>query len=215
VSAQITAIEAQKHNPDRVNIHLDGAYAFSLSTLQAYGLRVGQSLSPERIQSLQDQEAYSRALERALGWIARRPHSAAEIRQKLKTAQVADEISEAVLARLQELHYVDDRVFAQQWVKNRGEFHPRSKAHLRQELRQKGIADEIISEALAEVDSGDVAYRAAKSKAARLRGQDRRAFQQGLGQFLARRGFAYETVQKVVDRLWEEGQAQTDEDNEN
>lgn len=213
MNGQITAIEAQKNNPDRVNIHLDGAYAFSLSTLQAYGLRIGQTLTSETIHALQHQDSHERALERALGYLARRPHSTAEVRQKLKTAKVAAEVIEAVLARLLELQYLDDQAFAQQWVKSRGEFHPRSKAQLRQELRQKGVADEIISMALADLDSLDLAYRAAQRKAARLRAADRRSFQQALGPFLARRGFGYDTVQQALDRLWQERQASEDEDN--
>ena len=47
--ARITAIEPQKRDPDRVNIHLEGEYAFSLARIVAAWLQVGQDLSEEKI----------------------------------------------------------------------------------------------------------------------------------------------------------------------
>jgi DNA-binding NarL/FixJ family response regulator len=51
--ATITAIEVQKRRPDRVNVDLDGEFAFSLSGMLAAGLKVGAQLSPGQIASLQ------------------------------------------------------------------------------------------------------------------------------------------------------------------
>jgi regulatory protein len=50
---KIMAIEPQKRNPQRVNIYLDGEFAFALSRLVAAWLRVGEELSAEKIASLQ------------------------------------------------------------------------------------------------------------------------------------------------------------------
>lgn len=62
----ITAIEAQKHNRSRVNISLDGAYAFSLDQLTAAWLKPGLKLNEQQIAQLlakdEQQSAYNRAL---------------------------------------------------------------------------------------------------------------------------------------------------------
>ena len=50
---KITAIEVQKRRPNRVNIHLDGEFAFGLARIVAAWLRVGQELSEEKIEELQ------------------------------------------------------------------------------------------------------------------------------------------------------------------
>ena len=50
--AKITAIVSQKGDPDRVNIHLDGEYAFGLAKIIAAWLKVGQELGEEKIASL-------------------------------------------------------------------------------------------------------------------------------------------------------------------
>ena len=52
--ATITALTAQKRNRDRVNIFLDGEFAFGLAIEAANGLRTGQILSDTEIAALKD-----------------------------------------------------------------------------------------------------------------------------------------------------------------
>ena len=49
---QITDLKAQKRKHQRVNVYLDGEYAFGLSRIVAAWLHVGQELSPEKIKEL-------------------------------------------------------------------------------------------------------------------------------------------------------------------
>ena len=46
---KITALEVQKKNPNRVNVHLDGDFAFGLARITAAGLKLGETLTDERI----------------------------------------------------------------------------------------------------------------------------------------------------------------------
>ena len=48
------------------------------------------------------------------------------------------------------------------------------------------------------------AYQAASDKARRLRGLDKRNFRTKLGAYLARRGFNYDTIGQVIERLIDE-----------
>jgi SOS response regulatory protein OraA/RecX len=59
----------------------------------------------------------------------------------------------------------------------------------------------IIDEVLAETDTTEAAYQAAQDKARRFRGLEKRAFREKLGAFLSRRGFDYDIVREVTDRL--------------
>jgi len=70
---EITALKPQKHNKERLNVYLDGEFAFGLAMEAAVGLTVGQTLSAERIAALQDEDAFSRAKERALRYLTYRP----------------------------------------------------------------------------------------------------------------------------------------------
>ena len=54
---KITALEVQKKNPNRVNVHLDGEFAFGLARITAVWLKVGDVLSDEKITQLQNEDA--------------------------------------------------------------------------------------------------------------------------------------------------------------
>ena len=49
----ITALVAQKKNPDRVNVYLDGKFAFGLAAIEAVRLKRGQVLTDDDIDRLQ------------------------------------------------------------------------------------------------------------------------------------------------------------------
>ncbi len=210
MSRKITAIKVQKRNPQRVNIYLDGEFAFGLARIVAAWLQVGQELSEEKIAALQEEDRNEVAYQRALKFLSYRPRSEAEIRANLKKHDVSKIRIEAVLARLREIGLVDDHEFARLWVENRSEFRPRGRYALRMELRQKGVQEEIIEETLAAVDEDALAYKAAQKKARRLRTRDFDEFRKKMYGFLSRRGFTYEITSSVIQRIWEDTHHQID-----
>ncbi len=200
----ITKITRQQRKEDRLNIFLDGGYAFSLHVSIAAPLQVGQTLSEEECQRLVARDAAQQAYEQALHYLKYRPRSAAEVASYLRDKKVTDEAIQDVLARLRERRWVDDAAFAAFWVENRELFRPRSRHALRAELRQKGISDQVIEASLEDVDELASAYEAAKGRAARLARLDYQTFRRRLGGFLQRRGFGYEEIKETVERLWRE-----------
>ncbi len=201
MAGQISAIQPQKRDPTRVSVYIDGDFAFGLHQDDARHLAVGQTLSDEQIQAWQAQDATSRAYHQTLRWLGRRPRSIAEVRRYLEKKDLASSAIEHIIARLEDLHYVDDAEFARYWVRQREDFKPRGQRALRYELRQKGIDNRHIDAALAELSPEDSARRAAQKKLRTLRHQDPDTLRQKLGAFLVRRGFDYEVVRKVVDDL--------------
>jgi regulatory protein len=200
---KITALQAQKRNRERLNVYLDGQYAFSLALGAAVGLHVGKFLSAEEIARLQTQDEYEKAKESALRFIGYRPRSIAEVRQNLRGKGVDDTIIEQVVTRLAELELLDDAAFARYWVEQRETFKPRSPLALRQELQQKGLERQVIDEALAELDVSAAARRAAEQQAGRWQHLDQESFYQKMGGFLQRRGFSYAIVREVTDEVWQ------------
>jgi regulatory protein len=197
----ITALEAQKRNKERVNVYLDGEFAFGLTVLEAARLRKGQTLSDSEIAALKAHDSVEQAYESAVRFLGNRPRSITEVRRNLTEKEVVPSVIEEVIARLESRGYVDDVAFARFWVGNRQQFKPRGTRALRFELREKGVSNEVIDQVLSEVDTSDAAYQAALDKAKRLRNLDKRTFREKLGAFLARRGFDYDTVGEVVNRL--------------
>ena len=202
--ARITAIEPQKRDPDRVNVHLDGEYAFSLARIVAAWLQVGQDLTGEKIAALQNDDTKERAYRQALLFLSYRARSTAEIRQNLRKHKIPDEIVDQTVERLKAERLADDDQFAKAWVENRSAFRPRSRRALTVELRQKGLSDEAVKSALTGLDEEALAYEAAVKRARRLESLDWNEFRTKLSEFLARRGFSYSVSAPVVSRIWTE-----------
>jgi len=204
---KITAIEPQQKNPQRVNVYLDGEFAFGLARITTGWLKVGQELSDEKISVLQAEDANELTYQKALHFLSYRPRSTAEVRQNLEKRGTPIALVEETLVRLERAGLVNDRDFAQVWVENRNTFQPRSKSALRFELRRKGLSDEVVQSVLDEkVDEEALAFEAARKYASRLAGREWLDFRQKLSGFLARRGFSYTTITPIVSKVWKEFQ---------
>jgi regulatory protein len=201
---RVTALRVQDRNKGRANVYLDGKFAFGLAKLVAARLAIGQELDEGAVERLRQEDEVEQAYERALKFLGPRPRSEAEVRRRLQKAKVPAGAVEAVGARLNRAGLTDDQAFANYWVDNRATFRPRSKRALRAELKQKGLADDALQAALAGVDDGGAAYALARQRARRLAGLEYPDFRRKLGEFLARRGFDYDTLLPIVERVWRE-----------
>lgn len=200
----ITALKTHRRNQERVKLYLDDEFAFQLPLLDAAGLRCGQELCQQEIVTLMEASALQNAYDRATRFLAYRPRSAHEVRRYLISKEVGKPVIAQVLERLQERAWLDDVEFARYWVDQRQRHKPMAARALRYQLRQKGVAEAIIDEALDRLDETDAAYRAAQSRLSRYRGQTPRAFRHKLGGALMRRGFDAETIREVTLRCLQE-----------
>ena len=204
---KITAIIVQKKNPNRVNIYLDGEYAFGVARITAAWLKNGDELSDEKIARLLAEDAREWAYQQAMLFLSYRARSEKEIRQNLHKHEVPEEVIEETIEKLRKNGLANDNEFAQAWVENRNTFRPRSRRALTMELRQKGLDDETVHSAVSGVDENTLAYEAAQKRMGRLKGLEWNEFRKKLSEFLARRGFPYSVIAPIVTRLWGETHA--------
>jgi regulatory protein len=202
---KITAIAAQKKNPNRVNISLDDEFAFGLSRIVAAWLSVGQVLSDEKIAALQLADAREVAYQKAMRFLGYRARSVQEVRDNLEKHEIPETVIDEVLKRLQEANLLNDQQFAQAWVENRNTFRPRSRRALAMELRHKGLDDEVVQDVLDQnVDEDALALEAARKYLRKVQKLDWPDFRQKLGSFLGRRGFSYGVIAPVLQQVWSE-----------
>jgi regulatory protein len=206
---KITAITVQKKSPSRVNIYLDGEFAFGLARITAAWLKTGDELNDEKIAKLLDEDARERAYQQAMLFLSYRARSEKEIRQNLLKHEIPEEVIEDTLERLRKAGLANDNDFARAWVENRNTFRPRSKKALAIELRQKGLDDEAIQASISNVDEEALAYETGLKRATRFTSLERNEFRKKLSEFLARRGFSYSVIASVVSRIWNETHADT------
>jgi regulatory protein len=212
MTGRITAIEPQQKNPQRVNIYLDGAFAFGLARITTGWMKVGLELSDEKIAALQDDDAHEMTYQKALHFLSYRLRSSSEVRKNLLNRGTPSQLVEETVTRLQRAGLVNDQEFARTWVENRNTFRPRSKSALRMELRRKGLSDEVFQTVLEEnVDEEALANVAARKYGPRLAGLEWLEFRQKLSGYLARRGFSYTIISPVVSKVWKEIQMADEE----
>lgn len=204
MAGRITALRIQQHRKDRVNVFLDGEYAFSLQTIVAAGLRLDAELSDQEIADLRRRDARESAYEDALRFLSYRPRSATEVRRYLEKRQIEAAVADEVLARLIRAGLVNDRQFARFWVESRESARPKGCWALREELRGKGVDSEAIEAAVQDVNEEQSALAAARQRASRWTSLDEQTFRRRLLGFLQRRGFSYGISRRVTARMWEE-----------
>jgi regulatory protein len=133
-----------------------------------------------------------------------RARTRAELATQLAKRGYPDDVAERVLDRLGDVGLVDDRDFAEQWVRSRRVNAGKGKRALASELRTKGVEDEVIAEALADIDAGAERARAEQLVADKLRrerladdGDDTKVARR-LVAMLARRGYGQTLAFDVV-----------------
>lgn len=216
MGGRITALKVQEHNKQRVNVFIDNEFALGLSRITAGWLYIGQELSDAKISQLQAEDDREVAFQRALHFLEYRQRALSEVRRNLEKHKTPEDVIDDVLERLKSSGYIDDTRFAQAWIENRSAFRPRSKRALTVELRQRGLDQETIQNALEDLDEAQeetLAYQAAQKQLRKLAEADLPEFRRKLGNFLARRGFGYGVIRTVVERTWKENHENNDDEN--
>ena len=150
---KITDIKQQVKRVDRYSIYIDGKYSFSLSEheLTLQGLRIDQEFDTAEFEGIKKTAVEDKAYMRALDLVARRPRSVWEMEQYLKRKSNDDNTIKTILNKLTERGLLDDNKFATTWIENRRLLKHVSKRRLKQELQQKQISNQIISEVLEQI----------------------------------------------------------------
>ena len=175
------------------------------------GCELAKILTEEKIARLKEQDTLEVATQRAIELLSYRPRAEAEIRKRLAEHGFSVENIEAVLERLRVSGLVSDENFARAWVDNRVTFRPRSRRMVALELRQKGVSEETIDQALNELpDDEDLAYQSGLRYARRLEGLELDDFRKKMAGFLGRKGFSYGTAAEVTRKIWKEMREKAD-----
>jgi regulatory protein len=106
--------------------------------------------------------------------LMRRAHSIHEMKAYLERRAEDKSLIPAVIARLRELHYLDDARYALDFTRSRVRSH-RGRYRIARELRARGVPDKLIEAALgtvfAETDEASLVRARLKRRLARIRGK--------------------------------------------
>jgi regulatory protein len=194
----ITAIKQQLKLTDRFSIFIDNRYSFSLSSqkLLEQKLFKGQLIDQLQLKALLREAANDKLFARVLNYCTSRPHSQKEVEGYLERKQADLKARLDIINRLKQLGLVDDIVFARTWISNRQQ-RSFSRRRIIQELRKKGISNDIIAEVTSTVEDNDGIAIAEivrkKRQQSKYANDDLR-----LMRYLAQQGFDYASIKKAV-----------------
>lgn len=163
----------------------------------------------------------STAFDRLSALCARSEHCEGDIRRKLYSWGLAPGECEAVVKRLVDEGYVDNRRYARAFVHDKSEFVHWGRMKIMQHLLAKGLPRHIVDEALEQLDDmpgyGDSLLPALRRKAAATAGKEPRLRRAALLRLAASRGFeagvAIRAVQQVLEEEDNDGEQSPESDN--
>ncbi|HIV47352.1 MAG TPA: recombination regulator RecX [Candidatus Acutalibacter stercorigallinarum] len=197
---ELTAAEPRRRG--LVQLFLDGEAAVKLDAqvfLQS-GLKPGDQVSDQELFELIQASDARRAQEKALYLLEYRNYSKRELTEKIARTAASREAAQAAAGRMEELGLVDDRRFAQDYARELFGRKGYGSRRVAQELRRRGIGQELIQELLAEYEdperAGEAIRRVLAKKYPGWREDEkvrRRAFVA-----LQRLGYSYQEVREAM-----------------
>lgn len=130
--------------------------------------------------------------------LEKRMYSTEILREKIETKFGASKEVDYMIKRLQELNYLNDKVFCETFVRNRINLKPSGKYKLSQELKLKKISPEIYEPILDNIDEEPLARQALEKKQKTLNEKDPYKKKDKLMRYLLGRGFGYDVVKNVL-----------------
>jgi len=132
-----------------------------------------------------------------------RLRSERELYQRLKRKKFEEPIIGETLVFLKARGFIDDQTFARAWVTARLK-RPLGLRRIRQELRAKGVEEEIINTEFREIKKDypeeEILKQLAKTKLAKMKDLDPRVAKRRVAAYLLRRGFPPETIADVMSQ---------------
>lgn len=204
--ATITRIEKQAKRRQRYNIYVDGEYRFSVheDVLIRHHLTKGMTLDQQRLQYIAKDEENHQAYLQAIRFLSRRARSSKELEQKLLEKEYDIKTIEQVMEKLVKHGYLDDAHYAKMLAEQRSQSGGKGRRWIRQELSAKGLSEAHIEAAIAHIDDDTEfkhAYALALKRWGRQSDDEHIARKRKVNNFLLRRGYSYEIVRQVLDKL--------------
>jgi regulatory protein len=147
------------------------------------------------------EDPVQRAKDICLRLLTVRPRTRAELQQALARKGIDAEVSDGVLSRLDAIGLVDDKAFAEVWVRSRHTYEGLGRRALAVELRRKGVDESVTADAVAAIDYGAEEERArqlVRKKLRTLGGADEAVKIRRLVGMLARKGYSQGMSFRVV-----------------
>jgi regulatory protein len=132
--------------------------------------------------------------------------------KKIKKTHYSTDDIKKVIEKLKEMDLLNDKKFIEEYVSFYLKNNPKSKKVLTLELLKKGVNKNLIDEYFLknQLDEEEIAFLLLKKRWKRWQDLEEKKRLKKAFDFLGRRGFSFDTVKKVVEKLEESGKIELD-----
>lgn len=204
---KISKIQAAKKTKARYHIYFDregkSEYSFSVSEdiLVQEDLFKGKELTKEDIEALRQSDELDKAYQKALNYLSYRMRSEKELFDYLKEQEVPEEEAAEMIEKMRRLDFVDDQRFSDAFVRTKRDQSKKGPNIIRQELKQKGVSENIMNKSLEQYtpeEQLDLAIELAEKKQRSYKKESSRQKEQKLIQFLIQKGFSHSVAAEAL-----------------
>lgn len=196
----MTVTDIKSVTKQKFQVELDGEAAFVLyrGELSRYSIEKGKELPQQVYRELVEEVLTKRAKLRAMHLLQKADKTKAELIRKLQQSGYPPQAVETAVSYVESFHYLDDARYASLYVQSQKE--KKGSARLRMELLRKGISQELVQQALEELEETADPRQTIRELLARKRicsGPMEEKEKQRLYGFFMRKGFASADIMAV------------------
>lgn len=200
---KITKLEVQKKNKNRVNLYLNEEFycGLALEAVVKYNLKVGQEIEEQKLEFLQTDSEKEIAQNKAISYISKYQKTEKELKDYLIKKGFDEEIVLEVIKKLKEYSFVDDDIYAKNFIKSKSK--RSGKRKLSFELKKRGIDENLINENIKEYADDSETILPLCEKYLKNKPRDYKTKQKAY-RFLSSRGFVSEDIIGALNKYFKE-----------
>lgn len=203
---KITDIQVEGQCTSHKLLFLDGEQFGSVDSdlIPKFGLRVGLEIEEGVLQKLIEADEGMRAKKYAADYLIDQTYSKVQMVERLNHKGFGQKVIDTTLENLEQRGHIKDEKYAKSWVNRRQHSKPRGKKMLKYELTNKGVDKTTVNRVVEGIDDAEeagLALEVAQKQAKRYKSLPPDVAKRRIHGFLLRRGFDYETIQRIIKRV--------------
>ena len=197
---QITELRKQKGKKDMFSIFVDGQFVCSLDnyTIFKHKLSVGQEIDKQLLENMQCESMSDFAFSQSVDLLSKMMKTEKQMRDYLHKKGYLKKVVDDVVKKLKEYRYLNDEFYAGCFVKQKSNSFGKFK--IRNELKLKGISEEVINNALEEIEPDEQVILQVAKKYLKNKELDKNTVSK-LGRHLASKGFSWDEINNCLNKI--------------
>lgn len=200
----ITKISQQK-NKKRYNLFVNNEFLIGIDEeiLYKFDLKKGKEVNPSILNKIIIEERKKEVMDTCLNYLSYRDRTINEVKRFLERKEFEEVLIEYAINKCLEYGYLNDKKFAQTYMKDRINLKKHGTWRIKEDLRNKGISQDIIDEVvdIPEDKEYKMALNLAEKRVKSYKKDDYRSKYRKLSGYLQRRGYSFNTINKVLNEV--------------